>query len=215
MIPENLHSVSAAPGTVIDSGGISFVYNSQGFRSPEFDTVDLDSPLVLALGDSHTEGAANPVQDIWSSHLQRITNNTVINLGQGGCSTDCVARLTPHALDYFHPRAVCLLAPDSSRFEYFKDGAWHQSRPTDPDRIYHMKSATDEWLHNNWKTHVYSIENHCQARNVVFIMLTLCDLIPVIDHADTWPRAHNHSHFDAAWHRLVAEIFCYRLHQTL
>lgn len=213
MIPENLRSASSSAGTFVDKNGISFVYNSRGFRAPEFDTIDLNADLVLAMGDSHTEGAGNKVEDIWSSHLQRITDNTVINLGQGGCSTDCVARLTPFALDYFKPKAVCLLAPDTSRFEYFKDDKWYQSRPTDPDRIYHMHYATDEWLQNNWNQQVQSIQHECKIRHVAFCMLTLYDLIPVIDHADRWPRARNHSHYDTEWHRLVAEIFRYRLYQ--
>jgi hypothetical protein len=169
--------------------------------------------MILALGDSHTEGAGNHVGDIWSSRLAESLRIPVINLGQAGCSTDCVARLMPISLDYFRPKAVCLLAPDYSRFEIFKDDRYHQILPTDTNRIYYMETVTEEWLQKNWEEQISKIRRECQLRNVDIAILSLYDLIDIIDHADRWPQAVNHSHYDVEWHRLVAEIFRYKLHQ--
>jgi hypothetical protein len=53
------------------------------------------------------------------------------------------------------------------------------------------------------------VESHCSVaeRNIKMFDMTLYDLIPVIDHADRWPKARNGTHFNQEWHGVVAEIF--------
>ena len=111
----------------------------------------------------------------------------------------------PELLAKHTPTTVYVLWPDWARFEYIKDGVYVQSLPTDKDRICHMETATDEWLHLNFKHQQQTVYDLC--KNINLIDITLYDLIPYIDHADRWPRATDGMHFSEEWHQWVADIF--------
>jgi hypothetical protein len=152
------------------------------------------------LGCSHTYGIGTKPELTWPSILG------AINLGVPGCSSDMVVRILPDMLEQYNPSVVYILWPDWTRFEYLKNGQYHQSLPGDNDRIYHMATATNKWLVENFKKQRATAKNLC--KDIKLVDMTLDELIPHIDHADQWPQTDDGSgHFNFVWHRWVADIF--------
>ena len=161
----------------------------------------IDSSDSIAFGCSHTWGVGVDATETWSYNLN------AMNFGIGGCSADFVVRTAPDILDQYQPTTVYVLWPDWSRFEYIKDGKYTQSRPSDKDRIYFMETHTEEWLKNNFRHQVNTMNQYCNQRNIKLIDMSLYDLIPYIDHADQWPLSKLGHHYASSWHKQVADIF--------
>tara|TARA_B110000285_G_C15050800_1_gene576881 strand:+ start:391 stop:885 length:495 start_codon:yes stop_codon:yes gene_type:complete len=153
----------------------------------------------IALGCSHTYGIGVERNEAWPSLLG------LVNYGVPGCSSDLVARTLPKILEKEQPDTVYILWPDWTRFEYFKDGEWKQSHPTDSNRIEFMESHPEEWLHENFKQQVAKVNEMCKGIKVN--AMTLDDLIPFINNADMWPLSKLGHHYAPEWHQWVAEIF--------
>jgi hypothetical protein len=153
----------------------------------------------IAVGCSHTWGVGVDADQTWPYLLG------AKNFGVSGCSSDFVARTLPDLIKEYQPTTVYVLWPDWSRFEYFKNGQWRQSLPTDDTRILFMKSHPEEWLHENFNKQVSLVRELC--KDISLNMMTLYDLIPFIDHADKWPLSKLGHHYAPEWHQWVADIF--------
>jgi hypothetical protein len=95
---------------------ITFEYNSNGFRAPEFDTIDWANSVVV-FGDSFTAGDGNAIEDIATTLLQDMLEMPVINLGSSGTGIDlaCWNSLLLHET-YPRPRAVVQLWSSIHRY---------------------------------------------------------------------------------------------------
>jgi hypothetical protein len=153
----------------------------------------------IAVGCSHTVGVGVEPHEAWPNLLG------AVNLGVGGCSADYIARNMPKYLTKYNPNLIYVLWPDWTRFEYFDQGQYYQSLPTDPNRIYFMETATDGWLQNNYIKQISLAREIC--KNIKLIEMTLYDLIPFIDHTDRWPVSKLGHHYSEVWHTWVADIF--------
>lgn len=153
----------------------------------------------IALGCSHTWGAGVDADQTWPYLLG------AKNFGVCGCSSNFVARTLPDLINEHQPTTVYVLWPDWSRFEYFKNGQWKQSLPTDDTRILFMRSHPEEWLHENFNKQVSLVRELC--KDITLNMMTLYDLMPFIDHADKWPLSKLGHHYAPEWHQWVADIF--------
>jgi hypothetical protein len=114
---------------------VLYTLNSQGYRCPEFDTIDWPNSTVI-LGCSNVFGDGVDNSQTISANLSRISGRPVINLGQGGTGTQfhlhnqCL--LNEH---YPTPWAVVVLWPDSSRDTLYQDpgatplrgGSWNMT----------------------------------------------------------------------------------------
>ena len=101
---------------------ITFEYNSNGFRAPEFDTIDWANSVVV-FGDSFTAGDGNAIEDIATTLLQDMLEMPVINLGSSGTGIDlaCWNSLLLHET-YPRPKAVVQLWSSIHRYaEYSSD----------------------------------------------------------------------------------------------
>jgi hypothetical protein len=58
---------------------VEYVYNSQGYRTEEFDTIP--DNYAIAVGCSHTEGVGLPYEFVYSNQLSQRLGLQVINLG--------------------------------------------------------------------------------------------------------------------------------------
>jgi len=69
-----------------------FVYsfNSEGFRSNEFDT---KKEVFIALGDSFTMNLGGPIEFSWPSILSTYLDKAVVNLGVNGIGNDTINKL--------------------------------------------------------------------------------------------------------------------------
>jgi hypothetical protein len=155
----------------------------------------------IALGCSHTWGVGVEANETWSYKLN------AKNFGVGGCSADLIVRIAPDIFEKQQPTTVYVLWPDWRRFEYVNNGKYCQSLPTDSNRIYFMETHTEEWLINNFSTNTKKMRELCENKNIKLVDMTLYDLIPYIDHADTWPISKLGHHYAPEWHTKVADIF--------
>jgi hypothetical protein len=193
-----------------DQYGIVFDVNSHGFRTSEFNTVDHTHKKFIVFGDSHTWGEGNRQCDIWPELLkEKINISQMFNLGQRGCSSDYMVRIMPACLEYFKPDYVFVLWADSSRFENEKDGVFTQTLVSNPNKEWRriIKIKGIDWPEENYKAKTAIARNLCNSLSIPLIELTLQDLIPVMDHADCWPKAVNGTHYNKSWHNTVADIF--------
>ena len=102
----------------------SYVYNSCGFRSDEFNDVE-----ILYGGCSFTEGEGLPSDLIWCSQLNKMIEKKfgrtlkLHNLGIGGTSIATVTRSMYWAIEVakLKPKAVFLLLPSITREEVIVD----------------------------------------------------------------------------------------------
>ena len=212
-IPELPVITDRNPGINYNQWKQEIKVNKHGFRTIEFDEIDYTKPRFLTFGCSHTWGTANEQKDTWPEKLAVRLDMQLINLGQPSASADYVHRIFPFAIKKFTPEIVFIYWPHWTRFEYMQDGKIYQSCPSDSDRIYHMETATDEWLRKNFAEKVEQIVQWCKDQSIRLVHLSDSNLIPYMDHADRWPLAVDKSHFAPEWNQRLADIY-YNLYIT-
>jgi hypothetical protein len=156
---------------------------------------------AIAFGCSHTWGTGVEADETWPYKLG------AKNFGVQGCSSDFICRIFSEIIEEQKPTTVYILWPDWTRFEYIQDGQYYQSLPTDANRIKFMETHTNEWLIDNFVKRTEVVRDFCKNDNIELFDMTLYDLIPYIDRADTWPVSKLGHHNSPVWHSWVADIF--------
>lgn len=96
---------------------ITYVFNSQGFRCPEF----VPRQCAMFLGCSHTLGVGLPRESTWSYRVAQALGMPDANLGIGGGSADTCFRMCLAHISLLKPRVVFYLEPPSMRLELLTD----------------------------------------------------------------------------------------------
>ena len=112
-----------------DWNDIIYEFNSDGFRSDEFDNNE-KGLKILYVGCSFTQGVGLPHKHIWSSFLNKMISNKYnialqqYNIGFGGASLDTICRLLYFLIKVrkFKPDLVLGLMPHYNRVELFFEG---------------------------------------------------------------------------------------------
>lgn len=95
---------------------ITFKYNKEGFRASDFSTVDWANSVVV-FGDSYTTGDGNAIEDIVTTHLQKLLGMPVINLGVSGSGIDYNCWNSVILYDHYpHPKAIVHLWSGIDRY---------------------------------------------------------------------------------------------------
>lgn len=103
----------------IDSNGLpvysdnvnSYIFNSLGYRSPEFGTAK-----ILYAGCSNTFGTGVPEETIWGTVLANKLNLPYANLSKQGASAQWIVKnIFAYFDEYGHPDVLCCLFPDPYR----------------------------------------------------------------------------------------------------
>ena len=92
---------------------ISYVFNSHGFRTQEFDQ-DTD---IVCFGCSFTMGTGVRQEHTWPAQLSQLTGLQVANLGHAGSSNDTAYRMARHYLQFLQPKYAIWLQTDAHRIE--------------------------------------------------------------------------------------------------
>lgn len=100
-----------------DPTSIQYTFNSQGFRSNEFE----NKKNFLALGCSYTQGIGLPLEQTWAHMLGQTLNLEAYNLGIGGLAIDSCYRFLEYWLPKLTPEFVVLLCPPEARIELILD----------------------------------------------------------------------------------------------
>jgi hypothetical protein len=165
----------------------------------QFRNLIVDSKYA-AFGCSHTWGVGVEANETWPYLL------SAKNYGIAGASADHTVRTACQTIATEQPLTIFVLWPDWARFEYSRDGIYHQSLPTDSDRIFFMETHTEQWCRQNFANNVKIMHDLCSKNNIKLIDITLYDLIPFLDHADQWPMSKLGHHYAPAWHKQVADL---------
>lgn len=150
---------------------ISYVNNSHGFRSKEFDTYTKN--FGLAIGCSHTYGVGVKADDTWHAELGRLVNKQFVNLGCESHGILAVSLVAKEWCKYFaKPDIVVVQIPDICR----KTTATLQQGYTDIVGVSH-----DEWI-TTLTTEEQMISEHDTTQE-----LHLADTInSLVDHFNAW-----------------------------
>ena len=87
--------------------GISYRYNSRGFRDHEWPE-DL-SDVVWCVGDSFTVGIGQPFEETWPQVLEKKIGKKCLNIGEDGCSNDTMALRTQEICKLHSPKLVVVM----------------------------------------------------------------------------------------------------------
>jgi hypothetical protein len=99
-----------------DTAPITYKFNSHGFRSAEFESID-----ILSLGCSFTLGCGVAEQHTWPAQLAKMSGLNVANLGHSGASNDTAFRFAKHYIALLKPKFLCWLQTDRHRLEIIDD----------------------------------------------------------------------------------------------
>ena len=134
-----------------------YTTNTQGYRAPEFNTVDWDNSYIIQ-GCSAVFGLGIPAAtDTISNRLAQLLHSPVINLGIPGAGMELQYMNTIELLEAkIKPRGVFIVYPSLDRYVTMNDGVLENIGPwvTDTKKI--------EWMmHDNSKHHnVYDLRAH-------------------------------------------------------
>jgi hypothetical protein len=98
---------------------IEYNFNSNGFRSEEFE--DNSIPSAIFLGCSNTLGTGIPIEKSWTYLVAKELNVKMYNLGLAGGSNDSAFRFAQAWIPRLKPKYVFLLSPNKIRNEFINE----------------------------------------------------------------------------------------------
>jgi len=105
------------PGASGTLAGQPFSVSREGMREHDLDRSPATGPLILALGDSFTEGFAVGNNDTWPAYLERQTGRRVLNAGVRGYGIDQMVLRAERLVPQLKPQTLVLafIADDVNR----------------------------------------------------------------------------------------------------
>ena len=96
------------PGVSGTLKGETLSYSADGFRNHNLDRPTATGPLILALGNSYTEGYAVSDDETWPAHLERDTGRRVLNAGVRSYGLDQIVLRAERLAPRVKPRTMVL-----------------------------------------------------------------------------------------------------------
>jgi hypothetical protein len=96
------------PGVSGTLKGETLSYSADGFRNHNLTQPAATGPLILALGDSYTEGYAVSDDESWPAHLERATGRRVLNAGVRSYGLDQIVLRAERLSPRVKPRTMVL-----------------------------------------------------------------------------------------------------------
>lgn len=182
----------SAPHPVFKPADVSYHFNAQGYRCPEFAQDRTDKEVtIVAIGASEVLGTGLPEDQVFGhlfarrleNHLQRPIK--YFNLGMGGASADYVSRTLASALPVLKPDIVLLVFPYYGRREHINSlgkvflfnsqdaGARLKNRFIDPENHSqikaHMTLSSDYNDQMNFYKNYLFCEMFCERQQVSWL----------------------------------------------
>lgn len=183
----------------------SYKYNSNGFRSREFD-LDEMNPVMLTLGCSHTVGVGVPQQHNWPEYLcaKYFPGHVVWNAGLGGASADTVARLAVNMIPIIKPAIVAVLWPSLYRFETYENGAVMNGVWTmEQDNLQYE----DNTAYNNQTKNKTILDLLQEVYKFKLLTIDWDHTVQKVYDTVSWSKARDGAHFGIEWHQQIAYDF--------
>lgn len=160
---------------------IEYSFNSQGFRSEEFDP---DRKGIMFLGCSISMGIGLHSKDTWCERVSQNLGLPCWNLSQGGAGIDTMFRVAEHWIPQLKPLRVMMLCPPA-RFEILD--IQNQSQVILPAEQQNKKHTTTDPLAEFYRRWISNPEN-IRLHNLKNVWATerLCDHLNIPLHHWTW-----------------------------
>jgi len=185
-----------------------YKYNSQGFRSREYEVTD--NSMLLSLGCSHTVGVGVPFETIWSEQLyQKFTPDyKVYNAAAGGASADTIARFAVNIIPIMKPKIVAILWPSLNRFESYCHGdAKNNTRYNGPWETDNFSfQFEDNNIYNNKTKNKLILTLLQKIYNFTLLELDMDDIFSKYSKIK-FSKARDQQHFGPDWHKQISEDF--------
>ena len=147
---------------------ISYQFNSQGFRTYDLPSL-VGQKVDIALGCSLTLGIGLPVEVIWPTLIEKESKFPMLNLGQGGGSSDTVARILTNVCSLYDIQNVYILWPDASRFEIYNNDFNLKADPL----VFFMHAQVAEIEHTGHMDTEMSIQRFYKNQSIVHTLAKL------------------------------------------
>jgi hypothetical protein len=173
-----------------------YVWNSNGYRTYEFNEITEDSDFTLALGCSFVEGIGVRITERWDHFFESHFNTKVVNLGKGGCSVSAMSYI---GHGWFlagrpKPKRVIAIWTEPSRDTYIVDNGTpmnyvptYTNMPTSDvvthtyNQMYDLSVVIEKFWSNKF-VHVYNEFNLLmRALNIPTYNFLLDDIWPNYD----------------------------------
>lgn len=184
---------------------ISYSYNSEGFRSEEFDA---DTDSILFLGCSLTFGTGLPLEETYNYNISKKLGLKFFNLALGGTSNDTAFRFGYHYIPLLKPKIVVLASPEKTRLELCDAGTIYYYRSQ--MKVYQMDTFYKKWLLDdvnstlNQQKNILAIENLCLKENIKFVHFDAPSMF-LIDNVVEDDYARDLVHPGTATHSIISE----------
>ena len=155
---------------------IDYTFNSDGFRTDEFDNRD----NFVTIGCSFTQGVAVNREDTWAQLVSDQLGLSVFNLGVAGASADTCYRIIKYYAPILRPKFVVFLEPRHNRTELHHND--HQK-----PYVINWAYDTESWGNNNyiktWLGNDSNMQLHAEKNRAAITQV--CDQldIPVVMYA--------------------------------
>jgi len=202
------------------SRSVHYQFNKHGFRDDEFD----GRACAMAVGCSHTEGAALPRSDNWVGQLnrnfQRRQNPCYVwNLGINGSGSATCLRVIQHWASILRPRFIVCVLPYEPRIEVqMIDGSFESVLPANIEfckSIHKNDVFYKHWITQelNWQRNItrdiMAMRWRCHELGIPILVYHSSILETLYNkkygaHAVV-PRARDLMHYGPECHRLFAK----------
>jgi hypothetical protein len=149
---------------------ISYSFNSQGFRSDEFNN---ENNSIMFVGCSLTFGTGLPIEETYGHKIASALKLSFYNLALGGTSNDTAFRLSYHYISKLKPKILVLASPETTRLELCKNQEIFYYRPQ--LKFYQIDSFYKKWISDdtnsflNYQKNSLAIENLCLKQGIKFL----------------------------------------------
>lgn len=193
-----------------DPEAITYQYNSQGFRCPEF----TEGPCGLALGCSFTMGVGLPLDKVWPSLLSQKLDIQIWNLGVGGAAMDTVFRLLDFYIDVLNPKFVAILTPPPPRFEYFDIHGSHKIALIKHERLWDPMVAPfiKTWMSSNFNIDINFKKNLLAIQQICYQHQTPLYIVKTHE-TQMDPMARDLTHAGVECHKAISNSFLQQIVQ--
>ena len=156
---------------------ITYAFNSQGFRTPDFD----QSVDAVCFGCSFTMGTGLFAHQTWPAQLSEISGLTTINLGHAGSSNDTALRMAMHYLPILKPQYAFWVQTDRHRIEILDDRlnlCVNLLANDKSDDLYHHDNFVKQWFASDSNQQIHLEKNTrafkhlCNELDIICVVLS-------------------------------------------
>jgi hypothetical protein len=189
-----IHLTDSNKQFVFEKEIVEFLYNSNGYRTHEFDNV---STHIVVSGCSLTEGHGLHQHQTWASKYEKALGTTVYNLAKGGSSAEFVSQTLQNWIYTYNPLLVVAQWPNPFRSLTWKNSTAVFNLNSNFDEIYciKLKNGIENFYHT-WCNSIVTLNHLCKFKKIPVINMCLESVEVVSPSLEILNRFNIKLHYD-------------------